>query len=133
MSEKEPPPYKIIGNLLKSGEVVPFLGAGVNFGMRQPPNAQWAMKTANFLPSGADLSNYLIEQCEFPEKDETDLAKVSSYYCEVIDRPALSEGLTPDELVLLLNEYLGAMTDVLFKNLGTLDKYIGDAIMAFCG
>lgn len=45
----------------------------------------------------------------------------------------LSEGLTPDELVLLLNEYLGAMTDVLFRNLGTLDKYIGDAIMAFWG
>ena len=45
----------------------------------------------------------------------------------------LSEGLTPDELVRLLNEYLGAMTDVLFKNLGTLDKYIGDAIMAFWG
>jgi adenylate cyclase len=45
----------------------------------------------------------------------------------------LSEGLTADELVLLLNEYLGEMTDVLFRNLGTLDKYIGDAIMAFWG
>ena len=45
----------------------------------------------------------------------------------------LSEGLTPDELVRLLNEYLGAMTDILFANLGTLDKYIGDAIMAFWG
>jgi adenylate cyclase len=45
----------------------------------------------------------------------------------------ISEGLTPDELVRLLNEYLGAMTDILFANLGTLDKYIGDAIMAFWG
>jgi adenylate cyclase len=45
----------------------------------------------------------------------------------------ISEGLTPDELARLLNEYLSAMTDVLFKNLGTLDKYIGDAIMAFWG
>src|ERR1700733_3842285 len=46
---------------------------------------------------------------------------------------SLSEGLTADELVLLLNEYLGEMTDVIFRNLGTLDKYIGDAIMAFWG
>ncbi|MDQ2856183.1 MAG: SIR2 family protein [Acidobacteriota bacterium] len=95
MSAKEEPPYKIISNLIKNGEVVPFLGAGVNFGMRQPPNAQWAMKTANFLPSGADLSNYLIEQCEFPDKDEKDLAKVSSYYAEVVDRDALSNDLVP--------------------------------------
>ena len=45
----------------------------------------------------------------------------------------ISEGLTADELVLLLNEYLGAMTDILFKHWGTLDKYIGDALMAFWG
>ncbi|PYY03373.1 MAG: hypothetical protein DMG64_08140 [Acidobacteria bacterium] len=45
----------------------------------------------------------------------------------------ISEGLTPDELVRLLNEYLGEMTDILFKRWGTLDKYIGDAIMGFWG
>jgi adenylate cyclase len=45
----------------------------------------------------------------------------------------ISEGLTPDELVRLLNEYLGKMTDIIFANQGTLDKYIGDAIMAFWG
>ena len=43
---------------------------------------------------------------------------------------SLSEGMTADELVRLLNEYLGEMTEVIFKNLGTLDKYIGDAIVA---
>jgi adenylate cyclase len=45
----------------------------------------------------------------------------------------ISEGLTPDELVSLLNEYLGEMTNILFKRWGTLDKYIGDAIMGFWG
>ncbi len=45
----------------------------------------------------------------------------------------ISEGMSADELVLLLNEYLGEMTDVIFASLGTLDKYIGDAVMAFWG
>lgn len=54
-------------------------------------------------------------------------------FSDIRDFTTLSEGLTPDELVRLLNEYLSAMTDILFENLGTLDKYIGDAIMAFWG
>jgi adenylate cyclase len=41
--------------------------------------------------------------------------------------------MTPDELVSLLNEYLGAMTELVFQQQGTLDKYIGDALMAFWG
>ncbi len=45
----------------------------------------------------------------------------------------ISEGLDPKELSQLMNEYLGAMTEVVRKNRGTLDKYIGDAIMAFWG
>ncbi|GAB4268209.1 MAG: hypothetical protein Kow0029_03410 [Candidatus Rifleibacteriota bacterium] len=43
----------------------------------------------------------------------------------------ISEKLPPEQLTELMNEYLGEMTNVLFKYGGTLDKYIGDAIMAF--
>jgi len=45
----------------------------------------------------------------------------------------IAEGLDPKELAHLMNEYLGAMTQVVRKQRGTLDKYIGDAIMAFWG
>jgi adenylate cyclase len=54
-------------------------------------------------------------------------------FSDIRDFTTLSEGLTPDELVNLLNQYLSVMTDILFRHLGTLDKYIGDAIMAFWG
>lgn len=43
----------------------------------------------------------------------------------------LSEGLRPEELVEVLNKYLDEMTNIVFEEGGTLDKYIGDAVMAF--
>ncbi len=46
---------------------------------------------------------------------------------------SISEKLDPRELSNLLNSYLTPMTDLVFKNKGTLDKYMGDAIMAFWG
>jgi len=45
----------------------------------------------------------------------------------------LSERLPPEQLGEMLNQYLEAMTDVVFDHGGLLDKYIGDAVMAFWG
>ncbi len=45
----------------------------------------------------------------------------------------LSEKMGPKDLTQLLNLYLGELTDVILKNGGTLDKYMGDAVMAFFG
>lgn len=46
---------------------------------------------------------------------------------------SLSEKLSPEQLVSLLNEYLTEMTQIILKHNGLLDKYIGDAIMAIFG
>lgn len=45
----------------------------------------------------------------------------------------ISEKLSPEKMVALLNEYLTAMTDIVFEHKGYLDKYIGDAIMVVYG
>ncbi len=91
-----PPPYGEIAELLKKGEVVPFLGAGVNFGVRQPPDAKWDEKVSNFLPSGMELSRFLADMSSFPAEDEDDigdLAKVSSYFVDQLARRRLRERL----------------------------------------
>ncbi|MBU1631254.1 MAG: adenylate/guanylate cyclase domain-containing protein, partial [Candidatus Omnitrophica bacterium] len=45
----------------------------------------------------------------------------------------ISEKLSPEELVEFMNNYLTPMSDIVFKYEGTLDKYIGDAVLAFYG
>lgn len=45
----------------------------------------------------------------------------------------LSEGMTPEELVSILNTYLTEMTKIVFDYHGVIDKYMGDAVMAFWG
>jgi adenylate cyclase len=56
---------------------------------------------------------------------------ISSFFSDVAGFTSLSEGLSPEELVNLLNDYLSEMTDIILSSGGTLDKYEGDAIIAF--
>jgi adenylate cyclase len=53
------------------------------------------------------------------------------FFCDLLSFTSISEELNPKQLNKLLNEYFTVMTEILFKHGGTIDKYIGDAIMAF--
>lgn len=59
--------------------------------------------------------------------------EVTVFFSDVRGFTTISETLTPTQLGDLLNDYLTPMTEIIFENKGTLDKYIGDAIMAFFG
>lgn len=56
---------------------------------------------------------------------------ITVLFSDVKGFTTFSERHTPEEVVALLNEFLGAMTDVILKWGGTLDKFIGDAIVVF--
>lgn len=59
---------------------------------------------------------------------------ITAYFTDIASFSTFSEKIgNPSKLVDLLNEYLTAMTDTLLGNKGTLDKYEGDAIIAFFG
>ncbi len=60
-------------------------------------------------------------------------AELTVLFSDVRGFTTISEGLSPENLVRLMNIYLTAMTELLRKNRGTVDKYIGDAVMAFWG
>ena len=59
--------------------------------------------------------------------------EITAYFSDVAGFTTISEKLTPEEVVSLLNKYLTAMTDIILENGGTVDKYEGDAIVAFFG
>jgi adenylate cyclase len=59
--------------------------------------------------------------------------EITAFFSDIQKFSAFSEVLSPVDLVDLLNEYLGAMTDILQDSGGALDKYIGDAIVAMFG
>ena len=54
-------------------------------------------------------------------------------FSDIREFTSISEKLSPGQIEQLLNEYLTAMTSVVFNYGGTLDKYMGDALMAFFG
>ncbi|MBE7411981.1 MAG: adenylate/guanylate cyclase domain-containing protein [Leptospiraceae bacterium] len=59
--------------------------------------------------------------------------EITIFFSDIRGFTTISEALGPEDLVTLLNEYLSAMTEIIIEYKGTIDKYMGDAIMAFWG
>lgn len=58
---------------------------------------------------------------------------VTVLFADIVGFTPMSERMSPSRIAQLLNEYFSEMTEAIFKYEGTLDKYIGDAIMAIFG
>ncbi len=59
--------------------------------------------------------------------------EITAFFSDVADFTSVSESMSPEDLVHLLNEYLSEMTEIILRYDGTVDKYEGDAIIAFFG
>ena len=80
------------------------------------------------------LSPAVIDQIlENPERLKLggERKTISIFFSDLQGFTTISEGLDPEQLTALLNEYLSAMTDIVREEGGTVDKYEGDAIIAF--
>jgi len=85
---------------------------------------------------GRYLSDEIVTDIlERPEGLELggDLRRVSIMLSDIRGFTTLSEHLAPAQVVTMLNRYLGAMTDIIMAHHGTIDEFIGDAILAVFG
>ena len=77
-----------------------------------------------------EVVDELAKKGDFSIKLGGEKRHIAVLFVDIRGFTPMSEGLSPEEVVEILNEYLSLTTKAIFKNKGTLDKFIGDATMA---
>ncbi len=118
--------------------VVPIVGVFMTYTSNVIYKFIVEQRDKKFLKStfGTYISPDLIDQM-YEQKQQPKLGGESGYhtafFSDIQSFSSFSEVLEPEKMVSLMNEYLTEMTTILLEHRGTLDKYIGDAIVAFWG
>ncbi|MBI5743719.1 MAG: adenylate/guanylate cyclase domain-containing protein [Elusimicrobia bacterium] len=108
---------------------LPFLYIVVDKGLSEGREKKWIKNTF-----GQYLSPKVVDLIT---KDPSKLSlggekrEMTAYFLDMAGFTSMSEKMSPEELTAMLNEYLSAFTEVILKHDGTVDKYIGDCIVAF--
>ena len=116
---------------LLTGLILTFISITVYRTLTEGRQKRWIKKTFQMYLS-PEFVNILLKRPDLlslggEEKELTVL------FSDLEGFTSLSEIMPPSDLVSLLNEYLDGMTQIIFDHGGTLDKYEGDAVMAFWG
>ncbi|MCI0414742.1 GAF domain-containing protein, partial [bacterium] len=77
--------------------------------------------------------NRILNAAETDPSIDAQEVETTVVFSDIVGFTGMSEKMEPHRVALLLNEYFGEMTEIIFKYEGTLDKFIGDAIMAVFG
>ena len=120
------------------GVVIPFASGAASFLLLSALSFLTTIREKSFLRSA--FSRYLSpavinEIINDPSKLNLggEKREMTAIFTDLQGFSSISEKLDPTDLVALLNKYLTAMSDIILDNRGTIDKYEGDAIIAFFG
>lgn len=131
-----------VGFWLQGSWLLPIVGPLLGFGATQVYEigrrvlAEQRAKEQIKGAFGAYLSPMLVERLaasgQMPRLGGHEV-EITAYFSDIQGFSTFSEKMTPDRLVELMNEYLTVCTDIVQEEGGTLDKYIGDAVVAMYG
>jgi adenylate cyclase len=116
---------------VRSRDEIGHLGLAINemiFGLKE---REFVKKTFKRYVAASVVDELILDPTKANLGGER--KELTIFFSDLSGFTTLSETMPPDTLVGLLNEYLGAMTEAIFAQEGTLDKYVGDAIVAFWG
>jgi adenylate cyclase len=124
---------------LRAQEIIVFLIVAGMLGLRGWRSNQLLMKQADIAAERANLSRYFSpNMVNLLASGEHDPGAVRSQdiavlFVDIVGFTSLAESGTPDEVMELLRRYHALIEEAIFENGGTLDKYLGDGVMATFG